>query len=344
MQLRLVEVITLAERIVGEVRFLQKQRSWIEVGKDAVFRVQDRASLAFDHELVVIGEESITGRKLFYMLVILVVGVVVSRMITRIIRNYAVNRLHLRSNVVMIVAKLTNYVLFLTVVYFALNYVNIPLTIFAFLGGAVALGIGFGAQNLINNFLSGLILMGEQPIRLGDIVEIDGKTGTVTNIGGRSVRMRMFNGYDVIIPNSKILETSVINWTLTDLKYRVQVDVGVAYHSSTREVTKLLQLAVADHGQVLQDPPPKVLLASFGTHALEFTVYFWLERGPKVDGPMIMSDIRRRIIRLFRDAGVEIAFPQQDVHWRSEAPLRLELTTALGTDEDEDTPGSRLPG
>lgn len=343
MQLRLVEVITLAERIVEEARFLQKERSWVQVGSDILYRVKNTTSLAFDHELGVIGEESITGRKLFYMLVILVVGVVVSRMITRIIRNYAMNRLHLRSNVVMIVAKLTNYVLFLTVVYFALNYVNIPLTIFAFLGGAVALGVGFGAQNLINNFLSGLILMGEQPIRLGDIVEIDDKTGTVTNIGGRSVRLRMFNGYDVIIPNSKLLETSVINWTLTDKKYRVQVDVGVAYDSPTREVAKILLFAVTDHGQVLQDPPPRILLAAFGTHALEFSVYFWLERGPSVDGPMIMSDIRHRITRLFREAGIEIAFPQQDVHWRSEEPIRVELSEKLLEDKGKDEPAARLP-
>ncbi|NLN92809.1 MAG: mechanosensitive ion channel [Candidatus Hydrogenedens sp.] len=343
MQLRLVEVITLAERIVDEARFLQKERSWMQVGRDVLHRAKDTTSLAFDHELGVIGEESITGRKIFYMIAILVVGLVVSRMITRMIRNYAVNRLHLRSNVVMIVAKLTNYVLFLTVVYFALNYVNIPLTIFAFLGGAVALGVGFGAQNLINNFLSGLILMGEQPIRLGDIVEIDNKTGTVTNIGGRSVRLRMFNGYDVIIPNSKLLETSVINWTLTDRKYRVQVDVGVSYDSPTREVAKLLLYAVTDHGQVLQDPAPKVLLSAFGTHALEFTVYFWLERGPRVDGPMIMSDIRHRITRLFREASIEIAFPQQDVHWRSGDPIRVELSETFSEEKSRNEGTGRLP-
>ncbi|HNZ48416.1 MAG TPA: mechanosensitive ion channel [Candidatus Hydrogenedentes bacterium] len=343
MQLRLVEVITLANRIVEEARILQKERSWVQVGKDWLFTAKETTLLAFDHELGVIGEESITGRKLFYMLAILVVGLVVSRMVTRIIRNYAVNRLKLRSNVVMIVAKLTNYILFLTVVYFALNYVNIPLTIFAFLGGAVALGVGFGAQNLINNFLSGLILMGEQPIRLGDIIEIDGKTGTVTDIGGRSSRLRMFNGYDVIIPNSKVLETSVINWTLTDLKYRVQVDVGVAYDSPTRDVAKLLLYAVSDHGQVLTDPPPKVLLSAFGAHALEFTVYFWLERSANVDGTVITSDIRHRIVRLFREAGIEIAYPQQDVHLKSDTPLQVTFSDNTRNADDNEEAQGRLP-
>jgi len=295
-------------------------------------------ALAFDREITEIGGESITGRKIFYMLLILVGGMVFSRLLTRYIQNYALRKLKLRSNVVLIIAKLTNYITFLIVVYLALNYVNIPLTIFTFMGGAIALGVGFGAQNLINNFLSGLILMGEQPIRLGDIVEIEGKLGVITNIGARASSLRMFNGFDLLIPNSKFLETSVINWTLSDNKVRLQVDVGVSYGTNTRDASNLMLRAVTEHGQILSDPEPKVIFESFGDNALQFSVYFWVELGPAIDSRVVRSDIRHRIDKLFREAGINIAYPQRDIHLDSIAPLEVHLVQKAerGADESDE--------
>lgn len=324
-QQRMTQVKALAERFMEEARNRQSSRPLLEALKEYGSKTYDMVSLGFDREIIEIGGESITGRKLFYMFLILVVGVLFSRLLTRYIRNYALRRLKLRSNMVFIIAKLTNYITFIIVVYLALNYVNIPLTIFAFMGGAIALGVGFGAQNLINNFLSGLILMGEQPIRLGDIVEIEGKLGTVTNIGTRASRLRMFNGFDLLIPNSKFLETSVINWTLSDYKVRLQVGVGVAYGSPTEETARLMMQAVKEHTQVLLDPEPKVLFEAFGDNALEFTIYFWVEMTPFMDGRVVMSDIRFRIESLFKEVGIIIAYPQRDIHLDTIAPMEVRL-------------------
>ena len=324
-QLRLAQTITLVERMIEEARMRQDDRPLKERLTDIGGKALGIVTMAFDRELTEIGGESITGRKLFYMMLILVLGLFISRLVTRYIQNYALLKLKLRSNAVLIIVKLTNYLLFLIVVYLALDYVNIPLTIFTFLGGAVALGIGFGAQNLINNFLSGLILMGEQPIRMGDIVEIEGKLGTITNIGARASRLRMFSGYDLLIPNSKFLETNLINWTLSDSKVRLQVEVGVSYNASPRDVARLMMHAVTEHGQVLDDPEPKVLFESFGDNSLNFSVYFWVELGPAVDGRVVMSDVRYRIHKLFKEADIVIAYPQRDIHIDNIEPLLLRL-------------------
>lgn len=324
-QQRMTQILEIGGRFLDEAKIRRDARPLLESLQEYGLKMYGVVTLAFDREITEIGGESITGRKLFYMLLILAGGVLFSRLLTRYIRIYALRKLKLRSNVVLIIAKLTNYVTFILVVYLALNYVNIPLTIFTFMGGAIALGVGFGAQNLINNFLSGLILMGEQPIRLGDIVEIEGKLGTITNIGARASSLRMFNGFDLLIPNSKFLETSVINWTLSDARIRLQVEVGVAYGSNTREVARLMMYAVTEHGQILSDPEPKVIFEAFGENALQFCVYFWVELAPSVDSRVIMSDIRYRIDKLFREAGIEIAYPQRDIHLDSISPLELRL-------------------
>jgi len=344
-QMRMAQIINLAERILEEVRARQMERNWLERFTGVAARYFNIVVSGFDRELTEIGGESITGRKIFYMLIILVGGLVLARLTTRFVSRYVEEKLKLRSNVVLIIEKLTTYILFLFVVYFALNYVNIPLTIFTFLGGAIALGIGFGAQNLINNFLCGLILMGEQPIRLGDWVEIEGKIGIISNIGARASRLRLFSGVDVLIPNSKFLENNVINWTLSDKKVRVQISVGVAYGSPTRDVSRLMMRAVTEHGQVLDDPEPKVFFEEFGDNALQFTAYFWVEIGPNMDARVVMSDIRHRIDKLFREANISIAFPQRDIHLDAIAPLEVRLTAASESEpmEEEEKSAHKLP-
>lgn len=347
-QMRMYQITNLAERVLDEVRMRQQERSWAERFMDAGRYVYGVGTLTFDRELVEVGGESITIRKLFYMIVILVVGFALGRLAIRWLRNHALERMHLRSNVVLIFEKLSNYLLFIIVVYIALSYVNIPLTIFAFLGGAIAIGIGFGGQNLISNFLSGLILMGEQPIRLGDWVEVEGNLGIVTNIGARASRLRMFTGVDTLIPNSKFLENNVINWTLSDRQIRLQVKVGVAYGSPTRDAARLILRAVTEHGLVEEEPEPKVIFEDFGDNALMFSAYFWVELGPNLDARIVMSDIRHRIDKLFKEAGIVIAFPQRDVHLDTTAPLAVQVYSPgdepEAGDEEEAKPRPKLPG
>ena len=210
----------------------------------------------------------------------------------------------------------------------ALDVVNIPLTVFAFLGGALAIGVGFGAQTLINNFISGLILLIERPISLGDLVEVEGVRGRVREIGARCSRIRRADGIDMLIPNSLFLERNVTNLTLTDTQLRVSIKIGVAYGSPLREVTKLLEQAVGSHGKVLKDPAPVILFEDFGDNALMFNVDFWVNVTTQTDFRVVASDLRFMIERLFREADISIAYPQRDVHLDQARPFEIVMKPA----------------
>jgi potassium-dependent mechanosensitive channel len=211
------------------------------------------------------------------------------------------------------------------VVLFAMYTVNIPLTVFTLFGGALAIGVGFGAQNLINNFISGLIMLLERPIKVGDIVDVDGVRGRVSTIGARCSHVRRFDGIEMLVPNSAFLEKNVTNWTLSDRLIRFSVTVGVAYGSPVRDVSKLMMMVLEEHGKILKYPEPLVLFEDFGESALVFTSYYWIELAGETDSRIVASDIRFRIDRLFREAGISIAFPQRDIHLDGIGPVDVRI-------------------
>lgn len=195
-----------------------------------------------------------------------------------------------------------------------LDFLNVPLTAFAFVSGAVAIGIGFGAQNIINNFISGWILIWERPIRIHDFIETDNTSGTVEEINTRSTRVRRIDGVHILIPNSKLLEETVTNWTLMDKLLRCIIRVGVAYGSDVEKVSKLLEQAVVEHELVLPDPEPQIIFEDFGDSSLVFDAYFWVHSVGEKSSRKIRSDIRFTIDRLFKENDITIAFPQRDIH------------------------------
>ena len=207
----------------------------------------------------------------------------------------------------------------------ALRAMDIPLAVFAVVGGALALGIGFGSQSILNNFVSGLILLAERPIKKGDLVQVEGTYGNVERIGLRSTRILTDENIHVIVPNSAFLENNVVNWTHTDPEVQIKIAVGVAYGSPTREVEKQLLRAVTEHPQVLPDPPPVVLFTAFGDNALQFETEFFVRIRSMDEREQIESELRYRIDDLFREAGLVMAFPQRDLHLDAAAPLPVRL-------------------
>lgn len=196
-----------------------------------------------------------------------------------------------------------------------LDILNIPLTAFAFVSGAIAIGVGFGAQNIINNFISGWILMWERPIKIGDFLEVDSTTrGTVEAINTRSTRIRRVDGVHLLVPNSYLLENIVVNWTLVDKLARNVIRIGVAYGSPVKKVAQLIEQAVKHDEHVLEEPKTVVVFEDFGDNALIFDVYFWIYADAEKDLRLIRSDIRFRIDELFNQHDIVIAFPQRDVH------------------------------
>jgi len=195
-----------------------------------------------------------------------------------------------------------------------LDLINVPITAFAFLSGAIAIGFGFGAQNIINNFISGWILMWERPIRIGDFLEVEEAKGVVEEINTRSTRIRRVDGVHLLIPNSKLLENTVVNWTLVDRLIRTSVQVGVAYGSPTKTVAALIMQAAEEQDEILKDPKPLVTFEDFGDNSLLFEVRYWIHSQVEGGLRVTRSNIRFRIDELFKEHNISIAFPQRDVH------------------------------
>lgn len=225
-------------------------------------------------------------------------------------------------NMIQLIRRLVYVVASIILVITTLDLVNIPLTAFAFISGAVAIGVGFGAQNIINNFISGWILMWERPIGIGDFLELDAHRGTVEAINTRSTRIRRVDGVHMLIPNSKLLENTVVNWNLIDKLIRTNVRVGVAYGSPVKLASELILQAVKEQTELLTDPPPIVIFDDFGDSALMFDAFFWVEASAERDLRIIRSNIRFRIYTLFEENEIVIAFPQRDIHIDGELVLK----------------------
>lgn len=227
---------------------------------------------------------------------------------------------------VVLVEKWVYYLALILLVLTVLNWLSIPLTVFAFLGGALAIGIGFGGQNLMNNFISGIILLFERRVNVGDIVEVDGHTGKVVHLGSRSSRIRKFDGVDVLVPNSYFLEKNVVNWTLSDPNHRYDFIVGIAYGSPVEKCLELFQRVLEAHPHILKDPAPFVFFENFGDNTLDFHFFYWLPVNDSAIVPgRVGSELRTRIAAVCEEAEIEIAYPQRDVHLFTGKPIEIKL-------------------
>ena len=193
----------------------------------------------------------------------------------------------------------------------ALGALNVDLSKFNLMAGALGLGIGFGLQTVISNFVSGLILVFERPILPGDTVEVNNLLGTVNKIGVRSSSISTFDGAEVIVPNNNLIANDLINWTLSDNIRRVEVLIGTAYSSDPNEVLKILIEVANDNNDVLKEPEVRALFSEFGDNSLNFRLRFWV---PYELGLVVKSDISLAIYNKFKEIGIEIHFPQQDIY------------------------------
>ncbi len=231
--------------------------------------------------------------------------------------NFLATRLkqsELPADMILLLQRIYVIIALIVLAMLVLDLLQVPLSAFAFVSGAIAIGVGFGAQNIINNFISGWILMWERPIRIGDFLEIGDAKGVVETINTRSTRIRRTDGVHMLVPNSQLLENMVVNWTLIDNRTRSIVRVGVAYGSPIRKVEELILRATDDHPDTLDDPKPVVVFEDFGDNALIFDSYFWIDAVGERDLRKVRSEVRFAISDLFDEAGIVIAFPQRDVH------------------------------
>jgi len=196
-----------------------------------------------------------------------------------------------------------------------LNVIGIDLKTFAVLGGALGLGIGFGLQNIVNNFISGLILLFERPVSVSDMVIVDNEQGRVRKIGLRSTIIETLERSHLIVPNSRLISQNVINLTLSNSIARLKIQVGVAYGSDIELVLAVLREAAVANPRVMCDPAPSALLLRFGKPSLDFELHVFL--ADVSERLVAQSEISQEIAKRFQGMGIEIAIPQMDLHLRS---------------------------
>ncbi|MEN8258542.1 MAG: mechanosensitive ion channel domain-containing protein [Thermodesulfobacteriota bacterium] len=319
----------IGQRLLDEINLRQKDIALKKKIKGVGSRVQN----IWEIELWVVDERSVTVRKLVIALFILVVGMWVALWFTRSIFRRILLKTRLDKSAIAAIEKTLYFLTLVVLLVFALRSVNIPLTVFTFFGGAIAIGVGFGAQNLLNNFISGFILLAERPVKINDMIEVENNFGIIENIGMRCTRVRTPGNVHILVPNSIFLEKNIVNWTLSDQEIRAKVELGVAYSSDPSQVSGLMLKAVQEHKKALKTPEPIVLFDELGDSSFKFTVYFWvsMKRLQLLERRIIESDIRFRIVELFREAGIVMAYPQRDVHLDTSKPLDLRL---IGPEND----------
>jgi len=223
------------------------------------------------------------------------------------------------------ISKTTGYLVAGVGLGFAVLASGMEVTRFTVLLGTLGVGIGFGLQNVVNNFVSGLILLYERPVQVGDIVEVGTTSGAVSRIGIRSSTIRTFPGAEVVVPNANLISGELVNWTLSDRLRRVELSLGVAYGSDPAKVIEILLAAARRFDGVLATPEPSALFTGFGAHALEFQLRFWTHRFDSY--PTLASDVRIELCARLAEAGVAVPFPQRDLHLVTVSP---EAARALG--------------
>ena len=240
----------------------------------------------------------------------------ISKVLRFVFREDVFPRMKLPRGVPYAASNAMHYAVLIVGFFIAIMAAGVDMSRFAIIGGALGVGVGFGLQNVVNNFVSGLILLFERPVQIGDRVEVGARcSGSVERIGIRSSTLRTLDGAEVIVPNSNLISDQVTNWTLTDRKRRIVIPVGVAYGTDPQRVLDMLLELAAAHSEVIKEPEPQAIFLAHGESSLDFELRVWTSRYE--DWVRIRSELTVAINRALTEADIEIPFPQRDLHIRS---------------------------
>lgn len=278
-----------------------------------------------DFQLMTVDGKPITLSKIIVSLLFLGAGVYLSKVVIRIISNKIISRFVENESASHAIENISFYFMVAFFALVSLQVANIPITIFAVVGGAFALAFGLGAQNIANNFLSGIILLIERPVKIGDFVSVGEIYGRVEDIGMRATKVNSVYNQHLIVPNSKLLEGNVKNLTHNSRRIKSEIKVGVRYGSDVELVKKILIESAKENMATLKSREPMVLFENFGDSSLEFSLLFDIKLNNLIDQRAVNGIIRETIDSKFKENKVIIAFPQRDVH----VHLPEELTQKL---------------
>jgi small-conductance mechanosensitive channel len=273
----------------------------------------------FNVTLFEINKQPITVLNLIMFVLVISVFAIISRIVRKIVRSQIFPRVAIEEGTQYTLLRVTHYLVIIVGAVVAFQFIGIDLTGLAVIFGLLSVGIGFGLQNVTSNFVAGLILLFERPIKVGDRITVGNTEGDVAEINIRSTTIRSLNNIAIIVPNSEFVSSTVINWTYGDQRVRLEIDVGVSYHSDLETVFRCLREVAEEHVEVLRDPKPEVLHTGFGDSSWNMRLRAWISN-PKTH-PQVRSALNCAIVRKFRENGIEIPFPQRDLHVRSPLPV-----------------------
>lgn len=269
-----------------------------------------------NYTIFTLGEARITPLNIFYLLLLTVALFWLSNKLKSLLIDRVLTRTPLDIGAQQAIGTIVRYLLLLVGFLVILQTVGINLTTLNVLAGAIGIGVGFGLQNIASNFISGLIILFERPVKVGDRIEVNNVNGRVMSIGARSTRIRTNDNITIIVPNSKFIEENVVNWSFENNIVRFRVPIGVAYDSDLKLVKKILLQIAEDNADVLKEPKSAVRLINFGDSAIDLQLWVWTKAKLQRKGAFI-SDINFSIWEKFREYEIEIPFPQTDLHVRS---------------------------
>jgi len=269
-----------------------------------------------DFQLFQLGGNPITVLHVKMSVFSLIVTYFLARSVHRILGRYVLTEVEPAPRYV--IARFTQYLVWLIGIAVAVELLNVDLTALTFVAGALGIGIGFGLQNVVNNLVSGVVLLLEQPVRYRDRVSVENVEGQVEHINFRSTTIITNDNITIIVPNSQLINQAVINWSHGDPRIRVHVPVGVAYGSDVDLVTETLLAVARAQQDVLTSPEPEVRFLEFGDSSLNFELLVWSDEPP--NHRRLHSNLNYAIDAAFREKGIEIPFPQRDLHLKTPSP------------------------
>ncbi len=265
-----------------------------------------------------VGNITIEPAAILLAIVVLIIGLLLTKLLVLWLDRRVLSRTGMDEGVRHSLVTTAKYTLTITSALVALSVAGVNFQSLAIIGGALGVGIGFGLQSIVNNFVSGLILLAERPIKVGDWIKVSGGEGVVRKIRVRSTEIETFDRCSIIVPNSSLITEPVSNWYHSSRMGRLRLAVGVSYDSDPDEVERILLRCANSHPRALANPKPFVLFTGFGDNALDFELRVYIDDAGYLASTA--SDLRFAIFRAFRQAGIEIPFPQRDVHIRSLPP------------------------
>ncbi|MDR4987931.1 MAG: mechanosensitive ion channel [Bacteroidales bacterium] len=252
-----------------------------------------------------------------WLLIYIAVGLFLLFFLTARFKHFLINHVLIRYTkeigIRQAIGGIVKYVLIFFGLLIILQTAGIDLSTLTVLAGALGIGIGFGLQNITNNFISGIIILFERPIKVGDRIEIGETHGQITDISARATTITTNDNVSIIVPNSEFMQSKVINWSHNDYKVRFRIPVSVAYGSDVEQVSRLLLELAKEDPHVLNDPKPSLRLKEFGDNGIHFELLVWTDEYIHRRGKFI-SDINFRIIKKFTKHGIQIPFPQRDIY------------------------------